>query len=142
MKFKLAVPTDVLTPNQVDLAEASLAEGLLSAVIKNFPDWKERAETGRISGGEIILQKADWTTPIEGLAPGVHLTISLVSFRPARDFKGLATDVVSLVRKAGGFMNGVRVFVQMTLDQPVVRSGTQEGYSASGDGLSLLEYDL
>jgi hypothetical protein len=39
-------------------------------------------------------------------------------------------------------MNGVRVFVQMTLDQPVVRSGTQEGYSASGDGLSLLEYDL
>ena len=100
MKFKMAVPRDVLTIHQINLIEDILAAGLLGAVVKNFPNWQKRATDGDIAGGEIIIQDADLTKPIKGLKKGIHLTISLVSFKPERDFDGLAQDAISLIKQA------------------------------------------
>ncbi len=147
MKFKLAVPNNVLTRHEINLIEARLAEMLLGVVVKNFPDWKERSETQAISGGEIILQEADMVRPMKGLNPGIHLTISLISFKVGRNFDGLAADVIQLIKDTQDndrfFMSDVNVFVQMTLDCPVVNTGGQGAYSTyavSGNGVSLLEY--
>ena len=145
MKFKLAVPEDVLNAHQIGLVEKNIAGGVVEAVAKNFPNWKERAKSGEVSGGEIILQKTDLTEPIKGLKPGVHLTISLVSFMPGRDFDGLAQDVIRLIKgtkdaTSNPFMKDISVFAQLTLDCPVVKMGTGNVYVASGSGLSLLEY--
>lgn len=145
MKFKLAVPDNILTQHQISLIERKLSAGLLAVVAANFPNWKERAASGNISGGEIILQKTDMTEPIAGLQPGIHMTISLISYMQGRDFDGLARGAIALVKQVtdgGGnrFMETVQIFVQMSLDRPVVRLGTNMMYSASGDGLSLLEY--
>jgi len=145
MKFKMAVPDDVLTGHQIDLIEQALAEGLPGAVAKNFPNWRQRFEAGNISGGEIILQETDMVKPMKGLKPGIHLTISLVSFMEERDFDGLAHDAIMLIKNVKDkdnkpLMATIDVFVQMTLDRPVVKTGTRNAYNASGDGISLLEY--
>ncbi len=141
----MAVPKNVLNGRQIDLIEETLARDLLGVVVNNFPNWKARAEAGNISGGEIILQEADMVRPMKGLKPGIHLTISLISFMEGRNFDGLARDTITLIKQTldddgQQFMAGVDVFVQMSLDRPVVKSGTSSVYSASGDGLSLLEY--
>lgn len=146
MKFKFAVPNHILTPHQIDLIEKALAVGILGAVVRNFPNWKERVDAGAVFGGEIIIQDTDYTRPITGLRPGIHLTISLVSFMPGRDFDGLANDVIRLVKRTVDedgnlFMKDIRIFAQMTLDTPVAKKGTNDAYTATGDGLSLLEYE-
>jgi hypothetical protein len=135
----------VLTGHQIDLIEVILADKLLDGVVKNFPDWKQKSEAGIISGGEIILQETDMVRPMKGLKPGIHLTISLISFKKGRNFDGLAQDTIKLIKETKDeegrlFMSGINVFVQMTLDRPVVKAGANTSYSASGDGLSLLEY--
>ena len=141
----MAVPNNVLTGHQIDLIEEVLAEKLLGVVVKNFPNWKQRSEAGTISGGEIILQETDMVRPMKGLKPGIHLTISLISFMAGRNFDGLAQDTIGLIKETKDeegrlFMSGINIFVQMTLDRPVVKAGAGTAYSASGDGLSLLEY--
>jgi len=145
MKFKIACPTDVLTQHRVSILEQSLADNLLRLIISNFPDWGSRAAAKQITGGEIILQNADWTAPIKGLKPGIHVTVSLVSFKKGRDFDGLGKGIISLLKNCRDgddpFMRGVGIFLQMTLDRPVMRPGTGIVYEASGDGLSLLEYN-
>ncbi len=141
----MAVPKNVINGHQISLIEAVLAERLLGVVVKNFPNWKQRSDAGNISGGEIILQETDMVRPMLGLRPGIHVTISLISYQTGRDFDGLARDVIGLIKQtvdeAGKlFMSDVSVFVQMTLDRPVVKAGAGNIYSASGDGLNLLEY--
>jgi len=145
VKFKLAVPRNVLNAHQIDLIEDRLAADLVAAVVENFPNWAARAEAGEISGGEVIIQDTDLTKPIKGLLPGIHVTISLVSYMEGRNFDGLAHSVIGVIKQTQGddgrfFMKDIKVFVQMSLDRPVVKTGTNEMYSASGDGLSLLEY--
>ena len=144
MKFKMAVPNNLLTGHQISLVEGDLGKGLVGIVQKNFPNWQQK-KPGEITGGEVILQLTDMTVPIEGLAPGIHLTISLVSYMDGRDLDGLARDAMALIKQTKdeqgtAFMSSIAVFTQMTLDSPVVKSGTQGVYSASGDGRSLLEY--
>lgn len=146
MKLKLAVPTDVLTKYQIGLIETVLAQKLLSVVAENFPNWRKRAQDGDITGGEIIIQESDMVRPIAGLKPGIHVTISLVSFAADRNFDGLALNVIDLIKcteddSGHKFMKKVGIFVQMTLDRPVTKfmEGDQT-YIASANGLSLLEY--
>jgi hypothetical protein len=140
----MAVPRNVLTAHQIHLIEANLAGGLLGAVANNFPNWQQRAVVGDIAGGEIILQDTDMTQPIRGLTPGIHLTISLVSFRPERNFDGLATEAIQLIKQTqdehGFFMAKVGVFVQMSLNRLVVRGDTSGFYVPSEQGENLLEY--
>jgi len=130
MKFKMAVPKDILTGHQIDLIEQVLADGLLGVVARNFPNWQQRSDAGTISGGEIILQETDFTRPIKGLKRGIHLTISLISYMPGRNFDGLAEDTILLIKRTQDgrgtpFMDGVDIFVQMTLDRPVVKAGAE-----------------
>ncbi len=143
MKYKLAVPSNVLNGSEIDALEVHLVEGLMPAVRRNFPNWQQRAaET--IGGGEIILQQTDMTRPVHGLKPGIHLTISLISYMPERNFKGLADDVISLIKATTdgdgrAFMANVGVFLQMTMDRPVILNddGT---VTPSSEGVSLLEF--
>jgi hypothetical protein len=146
MKFKMAVPDNLLTGHQIGLIEKALADHLLEIVVKNFPNWKKRSEDGNIYGGEIILQATDPVRHIKGLRPGIHVTISLISYMEGRDFDGLAKDVIRIIKQVRDdddilFMTQVGVFVQMSLDRPVVRIGTSKNFSNSGDGVSLLEYN-
>jgi hypothetical protein len=145
MKFKLAVPRNVLTAYQIGLIEEVLAEKLLDTVVRSFPNWKERADAQEISGGEIILQDTDMTRPIKGLSPGIHVTISLITYMVGRDFDRLAHDTISLIKKTKDendqlFMSKVKICVQMCLDRTVVRAGTTSNFTTSGDGTSLLDY--
>ena len=145
MKFKLAVPGHILTAHQISLVEEEIAAHVLASIVKRFPNWQERANAGNITGGEVILQVTDLTHPIKGLTSGIHVTISLVSYMDGRDFDGLAQDVIDIIKGTQDgngvrFMKDVSVFVQLTLDRPVVKAGAGKQYSASGDGLSLLEY--
>ena len=143
MKFKLAVPRNVLNAHQINLVEENLAGGLLEAVVNNFPNWKERSRTDDISGGEIILQDTDMTKPIKGLSMGIHLTISMVSFMEGRDFDNLAEDVMDLINGTTDdgeqFMADVKIYTQMSLDMAVVK--VDDGsYQTSASGRNLLEY--
>lgn len=145
MKFKMAVPRNVLTMYQINCIEANLAGGLLGAVANNFPNWQQRTVDGNIAGGEIILQDTNMTQPIKGLTPGIHLTISLVSFKPDRNFDGLASKTIQLIKQTqdeqeGFFMAKVGVFVQMSLNTLVVKDEATGLYKVSPDGENLLEY--
>ena len=135
-KTKLAVPDNVLTQHQVGVVQTNLGGGLLAAVKKNFPSWCGR---NHIFAGEIILQTADYTVPIDGMYPGLHLTVSLISFSPDRDYVGLARDLVTLI-KAAEFMLGINVFVQMSLDTLVVKDVDDVHYRADPSGKFLLEF--
>jgi hypothetical protein len=139
--MKQAVPENVLTQHQARITQHNLSQGLVMAVKKNFPNWRNRT---KIYGGEIILQNVDYTDPIEGMMPGIHLTVSLVSFRPERDYYGLAEDLVTLIKQAENagdfFMTNINVFVQMTLDQAVVKAEDGRHYRADPNGKILLEF--
>ncbi|MEI7709666.1 MAG: hypothetical protein WCI76_03050 [bacterium] len=145
MKLKLAVPRNVLNAHQIGLLEDNIANGILGVVQRNFPNWRERVAQGNIAGGEIILQDTDMTRPIAGLRPGIHVTVSLISYMPGRNFDGLGNETIDLIKgtrdeTGNPFMQGINVFVQMSLDSSVVKRGTNAEYSSSGDGRNLLEY--
>jgi hypothetical protein len=148
MKVKIALPDDLLTASQIRLIERFLAVGLLQIVVNNFPNWTERARERDITGGEIILQQTDLTQPIMGLNDGIHLTISLVSFMPDRNFDGLAEDIIERIKQTPDqsgtlFMQKIAIFAQMSLDRPVTKYPTDshlKGYHADPNGTNLLEY--
>lgn len=144
MKVKLAVPEDILNGHQIGITQKHLAKNILSAVGRNFPDWRDRIRAGNINGGEVIVQKTDLTEPIEGLKPGVHLTMSLISYKAGRNYRGLAMDAITEVKltrdeKGENFMEEIAVYVQMSLDRPVIKN--EDGTcTPSPDGTNLLEY--
>ena len=140
MKVKLAVPSNVLNAHQISLLEKRLSEGLLPLVKESFPNWQDR---NVIYGGEIILQDTDLTKPIAGIKPGIHVTMSLISFMPDRDFDNLASgtgDILDDTQDENGtrFMEGIGIFVQMSLDTLVKKVDAE--YITHPDGRNLLEY--
>ena len=140
-KMKLAIPENVIDQHKAGLVQRQLGGELLDAVKRNFPNWRRRTE---IWAGEIILQNTDFTQPIKGMKPGIHLTVSLVSFRPERDYYGLAEDLVTIIKETRddgvAFMTEVNVFVQLTLDMSVVKDGDGRHYCADPTGKILLEF--